>query len=190
MHFIIFFLFTFSNALPFCTQKEKESMLAKSQEVEPGFVQIVRHLSDDAEKGKHTVTRYLGDLIKPTNKLVKKSITPSYQPFKRNNYFRKRDGSMQDECAPANKSSPNAQDETFVQDPLPPEGQEVIDVPIKENAGDVHLSDQAFEQAGDNVADTLDFCNAKIYKGKKADEKIAEMKNHAKSSVVPALARN
>lgn len=164
-------------------------MLAKSKEVEQGFIPIVRFLSDDVKNGKHRVSRYLGDLIKPTKKFVKKSIPPSFQSFKQNSYFRKREN-VADECAPSNKSMATTLNATFIEDPISPEGQEMIEVPIKEIAEDVHLSDQAFEQAGDTVADTFDFCNAKIYKGKEADEKMAEIKEQAKSTAAPATERH
>lgn len=244
MNFIILLLFTFSNALPFCLQKEKRSLLPKSEDTDPGFLQIVGHLSDEEKIRRHMVSRYLGDPTKFTKQIVKKSISPSFQ---RESYLHKRNNatggnaptvsaptasapttsaptvSTPNASAPTasaptasaptvsaptvsapNASAPTAsvpttsannsagtsatgKNETFVQDPLPPQGQEVIEVPIKENANDVRLSDEAFEQSGDSVVDTLDFCNAKIYKGKKADEKIAEAKHHNTTTAAPAL---
>lgn len=152
--------------------------------MEPEFVQMVRHLSD----GKYTVYSYLGDLTKSPKQFVKKSIKPSFRTFKHNSYFHKRDN-LATECASANKSTKPAENKTVVvQDPLPPGGQTVMVVPIKENAKDVQISDEAFEQAGDKIVDTLDFCNASIYTGKKADEKIAEIKEHSKSTEAPASA--
>lgn len=165
-------------------------MLAKTGNVEPKFAQIVRQLSDDEINRQHLVRRYLGDLTKFPTKFEMESNAPSFQPLKRSSRFQKRENES-DECLPIagakNETAAGPSNGTFIQDTIPPEGQEVIEVPIKLSAQDVHLSDEAFEAAGDNVVDTLDFCNSKTFKGKEADEVIAEAKNNAETTAAPTI---
>ncbi|XP_065156708.1 A disintegrin and metalloproteinase with thrombospondin motifs 12-like isoform X2 [Atheta coriaria] len=57
---------------------------------------------------------------------------------------------------------------TIAKDPRDPEQANLIQIPLRQSHNDINLTDEAFEEMGDKLPDTLDEQHAKILKGEEA----------------------
>lgn len=75
------------------------------------------------------------------------------------------------ECA-----TPTSKRSIVHEDRVPAGGLQLVEVPIIQDNEDIKLSDVGMQRSGDKVADTLNFCKARVFKGKDADEEIKHLK--------------